>query len=288
MAKKMIRKTLSLLRPTEWQLKKQYKKLRIKLKLYSILEIHIVDHCNLKCAGCSHFSPIADPWFVTLEDYEKQIRTAAKFFAKKIKKFHILGGEPLLHPDIEKIMSITRKYFCDNEISVVTNGLLVKTLDESFWKAARDNEIAIAITQYPCVEKFDAIVDYVKSKNAKIITYGVRNGFTYRGMNEKGIHDWKKNYKRCPQAAFCLQIRDGKLYTCAMAAYIDIINKKFGTNFEIDKNSYLVLEDIKSANEIYGFRWRAKKECRYCDLDSRITYPWRISKCERSEWIIDE
>ena len=124
MAKKMIRKTLSLLRPTEWQLKNQYEKLRIKLKLYSFLEIHIVDHCNLKCEGCSHFSPIADPWFISLEDYEKQIRTAARFFRKKIEEFHILGGEPLLHPDIEKIMSITRKYFCDNEISVVTNGLL--------------------------------------------------------------------------------------------------------------------------------------------------------------------
>ena len=25
------------------------------------LEHHIVDHCNLKCAGCSHFSCLADP-----------------------------------------------------------------------------------------------------------------------------------------------------------------------------------------------------------------------------------
>jgi hypothetical protein len=31
------------------------------------LEHHIVDHCNLNCIGCSHFSPLAEKWF---EDFE--------------------------------------------------------------------------------------------------------------------------------------------------------------------------------------------------------------------------
>jgi hypothetical protein len=26
-------------------------------------ETHMVDHCNLDCWGCSHFSPLADEWF---------------------------------------------------------------------------------------------------------------------------------------------------------------------------------------------------------------------------------
>ena len=30
----------------------------------NILEIHLVDHCNLNCGGCNHFSPIAKPWFI--------------------------------------------------------------------------------------------------------------------------------------------------------------------------------------------------------------------------------
>ena len=35
------------------------------------LEYHIVDHCNLNCAGCSHFSPLAEHWFVDPEAFER-------------------------------------------------------------------------------------------------------------------------------------------------------------------------------------------------------------------------
>ena len=33
------------------------------------VEMHIVDHCNLNCNCCNHFSPIAKPWYISLEDF---------------------------------------------------------------------------------------------------------------------------------------------------------------------------------------------------------------------------
>lgn len=33
------------------------------------IETHIVDHCNLKCRGCSHFSGLAEPSFKSFLAY---------------------------------------------------------------------------------------------------------------------------------------------------------------------------------------------------------------------------
>lgn len=38
------------------------------------IETHIVDHCNLKCRGCSHFSGLATPYYKSLDDYEVEMR----------------------------------------------------------------------------------------------------------------------------------------------------------------------------------------------------------------------
>ncbi len=38
------------------------------------LETHIVDHCNLKCRGCTHFAPLADPYFKSIEEFENDLK----------------------------------------------------------------------------------------------------------------------------------------------------------------------------------------------------------------------
>ena len=60
------------------------------------LEHHITDHCNLKCRGCSHFSPLAQEWFESVEDFKKDFSQLASLMPVNI--IRLMGGEPLLHP----------------------------------------------------------------------------------------------------------------------------------------------------------------------------------------------
>ena len=46
------------------------------------LEHHIVDHCNLNCVGCSHFSPISNPWFEDIEDFKRDFERLAELTEK--------------------------------------------------------------------------------------------------------------------------------------------------------------------------------------------------------------
>ncbi len=35
----------------------------------ALLEVHVVHHCNLNCAGCAHYAPLADgDWELSVND----------------------------------------------------------------------------------------------------------------------------------------------------------------------------------------------------------------------------
>ena len=36
--------------------------------------VDIVDHCNLNCKGCGHFSPLAPKSFLDIETFETDLR----------------------------------------------------------------------------------------------------------------------------------------------------------------------------------------------------------------------
>lgn len=38
------------------------------------IEVHLVEHCNLNCFGCNHFSQIANEEYTSLESYENDMR----------------------------------------------------------------------------------------------------------------------------------------------------------------------------------------------------------------------
>lgn len=72
------------------------------------LECRIVMHCNLNCKGCSGFSNIHEPEFMTLELFEKHLLRLKELYWG-IKYLKLFGGEPLLHPHLSKFIELTRK-----------------------------------------------------------------------------------------------------------------------------------------------------------------------------------
>ena len=108
------------------------------------VDYHIIDRCNLNCAGCNDFSPLVSP-----DDKGKSIEqiTADFMLLSKIKNefyiLNIMGGEPTLHPELSKILRIARQIFPDNKIRLLTNGT---NYDKFYrWKdAIVENKIDVA------------------------------------------------------------------------------------------------------------------------------------------------
>ena len=83
------------------------------------VNLHITDKCNFNCAHC--FGKFA-PTDLRFEDWKKVIDNICK--DSSVVAINIAGGEPFLHPDLERIVN----YIKDEKqkvISIVTNGFFL-------------------------------------------------------------------------------------------------------------------------------------------------------------------
>src|SRR5688572_27287640 len=94
-------------------------------------EYNIVEHCNLRCAGCDHASPLLPKTFLSLVDFEKDL-LALKHTAR-IGTFKLLGGESTLHPQIIQLILKVKSLDFTETVCVITNGTVLHKMDDRFW-----------------------------------------------------------------------------------------------------------------------------------------------------------
>ncbi len=90
------------------------------------LRISVTDRCNLRCVYCmpkEGMSQIGHNDVLRYEEILKIARIAAK---KGISKIRITGGEPLVRKDIVSLISEINDIDGIEDISITTNGLLLK------------------------------------------------------------------------------------------------------------------------------------------------------------------
>ncbi len=92
----------------------------------------IVDHCNLKCRNCDHGADLAKPSIVNGEEFKHDIERLA--LVANVGELRILGGEPLLHPDLDGILKVAREVNLAEEIVLITNGVLLNRLSMTSWE----------------------------------------------------------------------------------------------------------------------------------------------------------
>jgi hypothetical protein len=76
-----LRKKITRYLPVKWSksLFAEYKLLKFKLRRnIESIEFHLAEHCNLNCAGCDHFSPLAAEEYASLETVKKDMARLAE------------------------------------------------------------------------------------------------------------------------------------------------------------------------------------------------------------------
>ena len=92
------------------------------------LEVHIVDHCNLRCAECCSLSPLLPEHYVKPEDMRHDLELATRVVKPTYLK--LVGGEPLLHPNIIDCLQSARPFA--DILSVTTNAILLEKMNDEF------------------------------------------------------------------------------------------------------------------------------------------------------------
>lgn len=252
------------------------------------LDIHIVEHCNLNCKSCAHFSPIAEQSYISLDKLENMYKNLQPIYKKFFKSIHLMGGEPLLHPNIEQIIRLTRKYFPNTEVQIVTNGIKILQKSEYFFETCAKNHIVFYISQYPLAIDYKTICKKLESYGIKFIISKQINYFLCYLLDSTGNQNPVESYKKCEYAGFCIQLKDNKLFPCFQSAHIEHINKFFNTNFIYKEGDYIDLNYPISKRIFKEFISTPRPFCRYCNMSKQHQIKWESSQKSKSEWLMPE
>ena len=252
------------------------------------VQIDITKHCNLKCKGCDHFAPVAEEEYLSPDEFGKDMRRLSEVFHCKAEWIVLMGGEPLLHPQIAEFLRPARENFPDAKIQIFTNGMLLKKMKDDFWRACAEYRIGICPTRYPIPLDYDDLEKFVKDKGV---------AYEYVGSSESGRMLWKEpldlsgsqdmeeSFYACRIANDCLTLEHGRLYTCSIAPNIAAFNKAFGKNVPLTEKDGIDIYQAKSAEEILAAMAKPIPFCKYCDVKRReYDLPWTTSKGSIEEW----
>jgi hypothetical protein len=230
---------------------------------------------------------VAEEKCVNVAVFEKDCARLSELTDRKIENIDLMGGEPLLHPQLTTILAITRKCF-DGQIRIVTNGILLAKMPPEFWQSCKQNRIKVLVSGYPIKLDHRAIKEQAKK-------YGVTTSLRRQTNNVqtwcrlpkdlKGKQSIDGNFKLCLVANFCIFLRDGKLSTCCLPLVIERFNKYFKQHIEITEQDYIDIYKAKNIQEIFAFLAKPMPFCRYCKIKNwEVGTDWGISKKELSEW----
>ena len=194
------------------------------LVLLRKLEIYLTKGCNLKCHYCSHFNPYRHG-LVPTETLLRSMET----WSKKVcpKKFGILGGEPLLHPELNLILKKARECWSQSRLILTTNGLLLPNKDKTFLDTLLDTRTEVLLSEH--LTDQEGVTAFEKNRH---MLEGAGVPITIIPSARR----WKKYYlfsgdgkplpyNSRPEAAWtacgvntCFNLTDNKLYRCSILA----------------------------------------------------------------------
>jgi hypothetical protein len=200
----------------------------------------------------------------------------------------VMGGEPLLHPDLLLILRVIRKAFPLAIIRLTTNGILLMKQEDEFWKCCNDNRITIVNTKYPINLPYEEIE---KKANEKNVYYKYFEGTELSKKSFKkqidlnGKNDIVKSFAHCIISNYGNFLMEGKLYSCPFSCQAArIFNKKFNLNLHLSEDDYLDIYKVNNKEEIFEFAARPKYFCRYCS-DIIESFEWERSNFSMNEWV---
>ena len=262
-------------------------------QLIDRIEYSITDQCNLNCAYCCHYAPIAEKYFVNVNQFKLDITRLSNLTqgGKGLGTLGILGGEPLLHPQFIELCVAARQYLPMSRIRVTTNGLLLNKLSKQALCILRRFDIEILISKYRAEDDFEAM-DNLLTEYGIIHKFCNNNelvNFSKYSLDETGNQNAEKSHKNCElwqEYYTCHELRDGYLYPCSQIARVDSLNKVYDLHLP-DKLQSAINIHTSNIVDILNFLAKPVVHCKYCKTAewTNSVGKWKKSTKAKEEFV---
>jgi ubiquinone/menaquinone biosynthesis C-methylase UbiE len=251
---------------------------RIPKIVRRVVEYNLTEHCNLTCAGCDHSSPLLPTKFADVSEFRRDLEALSLIL--HVSELKLLGGEPLLHPDLAELLRLARASGIADRITLVTNGVLLDRCDPAIFVSIDK----LAVSLYPGVrlpleltelnawsKKFGFELALTRMNSFRVGPINSRNQDTVLVQRIfdrcEMAHDWSCHtihegyYFKCPPAA---------LLTARLALRGESIQNREHDGVKIHSNPRL-REDL----ETYLRDRKPLEACNYCLGTSGRSFPHR-------------
>lgn len=181
------------------------------------VEMYITERCTLHCRDCATLTPrYRDPVHRKTADILREIDTLHSCLGE-VARIRLLGGEPLLHPDIHVLTAHITDKIEVGSVGIITNGTVMPRADQ--WAAFANEKVFFRITDY----------GDLSTKRQLLVEELVRRGIGGFVLRYDAWSRWKVIAPRIDTAAnkllfescrarHCLTLVDNRLYRCEHAA----------------------------------------------------------------------
>lgn len=257
----------------------------LSAKYLPYLEYHVADHCNLNCKACSHYSGLVkEPHFPVLENFTRDFERLHEFI-DDIGKIRILGGEPLLNPELNEYIKLSRRLYPYAIIRVVTNAILLPKMPEDFFETLRKYDAGIDISFYPPLEsKMPAIKRLLEEKRVK---FQISQLNKYFNMSQTlNAHNWAKRIFLACGRAHCHNLYEGKIAVCSLLFPTKYFNAYYKKNLPEDGALNLYAEEL-TTKKIKEHFLKPLELCRYCTPPIKVEWTTIKNSSPITDWIHD-
>ena len=184
------------------------------------LELAVTERCSLNCKNCANLMQYYEkPEHYSFESLKDDV-DALEIMTRKVMILQILGGEPLIYPQLFSILS----YVCEKKfikkIQLVTNGTVMPSSEIT--ELLKNKKITVIMSDYGDLsrKKTELISLFKKEK----INYNLLEYSAWMDYGDVKKHDYSKDdlfrsYNECA-AAECKTLLKGKIFTCPRAAHL--------------------------------------------------------------------
>lgn len=227
--------------------------------LTEAVEVNAAQHCNISCKSCSHGSPAMPEGYADPVQVERDLRQLSRWMT--VEHVRILGGEPLLHPDLAGLLKAVARSGIGRGRRLLTNGIALARQPDEFWAEVEEVHVSV----YPSTARHlarhhDAIVEAARRSGTALVFKHFDFFRASLSRTERAPELTQLIYSTCQIANRwrCLTWTPGRLHRCPQSALLSEPAQAMADSLEITA--------IGSVDHLY--RWmlqeKALASCSRC------------------------